>query len=103
MCEISGNPSNFVENPSKTNQNDPKSRKIRPWTVFDAKSRPGRLQKRIRTNDRLVWSTFLVENVVARPVKALSITSFLVDGFIAALENSIKRLMPPAWNPLKKP
>ena len=50
----------------KPTKNDPKSRKIRPWTVFGAKSRPGRLQDGPRTSKDSLFGALLAENVVSR-------------------------------------
>ena len=48
-----------VQNPSK---NNPKSMKLRPWSVFGAKSRPGRLQDAPRRTEYSTFGAFLVEN-----------------------------------------
>ena len=53
-------------NISKSTKNYPKSMKMRSWSIFGAKSRPGRLQDAPR---QLGYSTFgasLVENVASR-------------------------------------
>ena len=48
MSKICGKSLKILQNSMKilpkSTKNGPKSRKIRPWTVFGAKSRPGRLQ-----------------------------------------------------------
>ena len=53
MSKICGKSLKILQNSSKilpkSTKNGPKSRKIRPWTVFGAKSRPGRLQEASRT------------------------------------------------------
>ena len=49
----------LVQNPSKINKNRPKSRKMRPWDVFGANLRPGRLQDaRCHSVRSPPWSLF---------------------------------------------
>ena len=63
MSKICGKSLKILQNSSnilpKSTKNGPKSRKIRPWTVFGAKSRPGNpksLQNRTSEYRRTFWT-----------------------------------------------
>ena len=50
----------------KSTKNDPRSMKMRPWNVFGAKLRPGRLQDAKGSSLQSTLGAFLIENGVPR-------------------------------------
>ena len=57
----------------KSNKNDPRSMKMRPWSVFGAKSRRGQLQALFRTkagNQKVdFWTEYCVQRSFSPPRK----------------------------------
>ena len=70
MSKICGKSLQILQNSlkilPKSTKNGIKSTKIRPLSVFGAKSRPGRLQDALVTSGLSVFGAFLVENGASR-------------------------------------